>query len=112
MFSNDVEGEQGFEKADAEQLQLPEEGPNFPETNGNPKEEPHPNTHLPYDSDHTSDDSLRSFGNGDFPEGGARAWSVVAGAAGIIFCSLGYCNAFGYDSYFFHFPQQYSLINQ
>ena len=32
----------------------------------------------------------------NFPEGGARAWSVAVGAAGVIFCTFGYANAFGY----------------
>ncbi|KAI3559231.1 riboflavin transporter MCH5 [Colletotrichum abscissum] len=31
----------------------------------------------------------------DFPEGGTRAWSVAAGTAAILFCSLGYTNSFG-----------------
>lgn len=31
----------------------------------------------------------------DFPDGGARAWSVAAGAAGVLFCTFGYGNAFG-----------------
>ena len=31
----------------------------------------------------------------DFPDGGFRAWSVVAGAAGVLFCGMGYANAFG-----------------
>jgi hypothetical protein len=30
-----------------------------------------------------------------FPEGGARAWAVAAGAAGVLFCTFGYSNAFG-----------------
>lgn len=30
-----------------------------------------------------------------FPEGGARAWFVAAGAAGVMFCTLGYINSFG-----------------
>lgn len=30
-----------------------------------------------------------------FPEGGARAWSVAIGAAGVMFCTFGYVNAFG-----------------
>lgn len=30
-----------------------------------------------------------------FPEGGARAWGVAAGAAGVLFCTLGYVNSFG-----------------
>lgn len=32
----------------------------------------------------------------DFPEGGWRAWLVVAGAAGVLFCGFGYANAFGH----------------
>ena len=97
MFSNRLEREQKAEKADAdENLQLPEESPNFPGTNGNPKQEPDPNTHVLDDFEHTPIDSLPpSSGNGGFPEGGARAWGVVTGATGITFCSLGYCNAFG-----------------
>jgi len=31
-----------------------------------------------------------------FPEGGARAWSVAAGTAGVTFCTLGYLNSYGY----------------
>lgn len=34
----------------------------------------------------------------DFPEGGLRAWMVVAGASGVLFCGFGYANAFGYDN--------------
>lgn len=30
-----------------------------------------------------------------FPEGGARAWLVAIGTAGIAFCTLGYVNSFG-----------------
>lgn len=30
-----------------------------------------------------------------FPEGGARAWSVAVGAAGVMFATLGYSNAYG-----------------
>jgi hypothetical protein len=30
-----------------------------------------------------------------FPEGGARAWSVALSAAGVLFCTFGYVNAFG-----------------
>lgn len=32
-----------------------------------------------------------------FPEGGARAWSVVLGTSCILFCTFGYANAFGYE---------------
>lgn len=31
-----------------------------------------------------------------FPDGGARAWSVAVGAAGVLFCTFGYANGFGY----------------
>lgn len=31
----------------------------------------------------------------DFPEGGARAWGVALGTAGVLFCTFGYANAFG-----------------
>lgn len=34
-------------------------------------------------------------GQPSFPEGGARAWSVAAGCAGILFSTFGYINAFG-----------------
>jgi hypothetical protein len=30
-----------------------------------------------------------------FPEGGARAWSVAMGNAGVMFCTLGYVNSWG-----------------
>ncbi|KAA8574621.1 hypothetical protein EYC84_003873 [Monilinia fructicola] len=37
----------------------------------------------------------------DFPDGGVRAWSVAAGAAGVLFCTFGYINAFGvYQEYY------------
>ncbi|MCJ1394629.1 hypothetical protein MMC18_007509 [Xylographa bjoerkii] len=36
-----------------------------------------------------------------FPEGGARAWSVAIGCAGVMFCTLGHVNAFGvYQEYY------------
>lgn len=31
-----------------------------------------------------------------FPEGGLKAWAVVAGACCVLFCTFGYLNAFGY----------------
>jgi hypothetical protein len=31
----------------------------------------------------------------EFPDGGARAWSVAAACAGILFCTFGYVNSFG-----------------
>lgn len=34
-----------------------------------------------------------------FPDGGARAWSVAAGAAGVFFCTFGYVNNFGFVSF-------------
>lgn len=32
----------------------------------------------------------------DFPEGGVKAWGVVAGAFCVLFCTFGYLNAYGY----------------
>jgi hypothetical protein len=31
-----------------------------------------------------------------FPEGGFRAWTVVAGSFCVLFCTFGYLNAYGY----------------
>lgn len=31
-----------------------------------------------------------------FPEGGTRGWATAAGAAGVLFCTFGYINTFGY----------------
>ncbi|KKY26214.1 putative monocarboxylate permease-like protein [Diplodia seriata] len=40
-------------------------------------------------------------GPGDFPEGGFRAWSVAAGTAAALFCTMGYLNSFGvYQTYY------------
>ncbi|KFY42847.1 hypothetical protein V495_04309 [Pseudogymnoascus sp. VKM F-4514 (FW-929)] len=37
----------------------------------------------------------------DFPDGGPRAWSVAIGAAGVLFTTFGYVNAFGiYQEYY------------
>ena len=33
----------------------------------------------------------------EFPEGGARAWGAALGCAGIMFCTFGFANSFGYD---------------
>ncbi|KAK0108679.1 hypothetical protein ONS95_003471 [Cadophora gregata] len=45
----------------------------------------------------------------DFPEGGLRAWLVVAGASGVLFCGFGYANAFGvYQEYY----QRHQLRNE
>ncbi|OGM42350.1 hypothetical protein ABOM_007909 [Aspergillus bombycis] len=41
----------------------------------------------------------------EFPDGGSRAWSVAAGAAGLMFCAFGYVNSFGVY-------QEYYLLNQ
>ncbi|KFX95821.1 hypothetical protein O988_05617 [Pseudogymnoascus sp. VKM F-3808] len=36
-----------------------------------------------------------------FPEGGARGWTTTAGAAGVLFCTFGYINTFGfYQEYY------------
>jgi hypothetical protein len=32
---------------------------------------------------------------GDFPEGGLRAWMVVSGSSAIMFCGFGYLTGFG-----------------
>jgi hypothetical protein len=34
-----------------------------------------------------------------YPEGGARAWSVALACGGIVFCTFGYVNSFGYVVY-------------
>lgn len=40
-------------------------------------------------------------GANDYPDGGLRAWSVAAGTASIMFCTLGYTNSFGvFESYY------------
>lgn len=36
----------------------------------------------------------------EYPDGGARAWSVAIGAAGVLFCTFGYCNAYGSELLF------------
>lgn len=37
----------------------------------------------------------------DYPEGGTRAWLVAAGAAGVLFSTMGYANSFGiFESYY------------
>ena len=33
----------------------------------------------------------------EFPEGGAQAWGAALGCAGIMFCTFGFANSFGYD---------------
>ena len=32
----------------------------------------------------------------DCPEGGARGWAVALGCSGLLFCTFGFANAFGY----------------
>jgi hypothetical protein len=49
------------------------------------------------DTNGTEDFAVKSAGQDDkFPEGGARAWSVAVGTAGVTFCTFGYVNTFGY----------------
>ncbi len=43
----------------------------------------------------TSKELDEDSAQGDFPEGGLRAWIVAASASGILFCTFGYLNAFG-----------------
>lgn len=52
------------------------------------------NSDLP--SEKGSVDNQPSKAEDDFPEGGLRAWLVVAGASSVLFCGMGYANAFGY----------------
>jgi hypothetical protein len=97
MSLNGLDRQRRSEKAAADEKLQPEESSNFLRTNGNPKQKSDPETHLSDDVEPAPVASLPpGSGDGGFPEGGARAWSVAAGATGIIFCSLGYCNAFGY----------------
>ncbi|KAL3427810.1 riboflavin transporter MCH5 [Phlyctema vagabunda] len=45
--------------------------------------------------------AVEKVGETTFPEGGARAWAVAAGTAGILFTTFGYVNAFGvYQEYY------------
>ncbi|OAQ96528.1 hypothetical protein LLEC1_03089 [Akanthomyces lecanii] len=47
---------------------------------------------LPQEGEHDED---------DFPDGGLRAWLVVAGGASIFFCCLGFGNSFGtFEAYY------------
>ena len=41
-------------------------------------------------------DRLKELDTMNFPEGGARAWWVAAGNGGVMFCTLGFINTFGY----------------
>ena len=51
----------------------------------------------PSSDERTIDEKPAEQASGDntFPEGGPRAWSVAFGAAGALFCTFGYANAFG-----------------
>jgi len=93
MSTNDRNLQQISKKPTLEQkLELPEENP---ETNGHAESKHSPTTETSLSDGVEPAPAAPGPVNGDFPEGGARAWSVVGGATGIIFCSLGYCNAFG-----------------
>lgn len=39
---------------------------------------------------------LKELDTLNFPDGGARAWWVAAGNGGVMFCTLGFINTFGY----------------
>lgn len=68
-------------------------------TNGAPTVEAYKVEEAGITSDGTTIDTTDSGKpNADimtFPDGGARAWSVAAGTAGVLFCTFGYTNAFG-----------------
>ncbi|KAG4436606.1 hypothetical protein IFR05_007926 [Cadophora sp. M221] len=58
-----------------------------------------PGQDLPSEKGSIVNDSTKP--EDDYPEGGLRAWLVVAGAAGVLFCGFGYANAFGvYQEYY------------
>ena len=65
------------------------------EKGGEPDTATNTSLELPSIKDTEAATSPLSNGYGTFPEGGGRAWSVACGAAGIMFCSFGYINAFG-----------------
>ena len=44
----------------------------------------------------------KTQGEEEFPEGGAKAWGVALGCGGILFCTFGFANSFGYDNYDHH----------
>lgn len=46
-------------------------------------------------SHHTVNNTEDKYENGDFPEGGTKAWMVAAGTASILFSTLGYTNSWG-----------------
>ena len=42
-----------------------------------------------------------AYDDDDFPDGGLRAWLVIAGGASIFFCCLGFGNSFGtFEAYY------------
>lgn len=70
----------------------------------------------PFESDESVEENPTEPGDiaipasySDFPEGGFRAWSVAAGAAGVLFCTFGYANAFGV---FQEYYQQHQLASE
>jgi hypothetical protein len=46
----------------------------------------------------------RSKDSPDFPDGGARAWSIALGSSAVLFCTLGSVSSFGYDLSWLHHP--------
>lgn len=54
---------------------------------------------LDTSSEKPVDESILTGPQDDFPDGGFRAWSVAAGASGVLFSTFGYANAFGYAFY-------------
>ena len=59
-------------------------------------DEPEVETKGPVNED-SPDTSIKSQDQHEFPEGGARAWGAALGCAGIMFCTFGFANSFGYD---------------
>jgi hypothetical protein len=39
----------------------------------------------------------RSKDSSNFPDGGARAWSIALCSSAVLFCTLGSVSSFGYD---------------
>ncbi|CZR68581.1 related to monocarboxylate transporter [Phialocephala subalpina] len=100
MSANALDPQQVSEKVDAHNQ--------LTATNGNAEQKADPATDTSFSDDVEPAPIVpppSGPGDSDFPEGGARAWGVVAGTTGVIFCSLGYCNAFGIF-------QNYYLANQ
>ncbi|XXG96376.1 hypothetical protein Hte_002658 [Hypoxylon texense] len=63
-------------------------------------DEPHSRIHDPDLSQDKSSPHLVPADD-EYPEGGAKAWSVAAGTSLALFCSLGYVNSFGvYQAYY------------